>query len=134
MTPAGTRSALDPGRVVDELRALHRLTGDADGAHRLCWTDTWTQARAWFADKLEGLPVDRHIDQAGNCWVTLRGELDEAVVVGSHLDSVPGGGWLDGALGVMAGLEVLRAIAAGRRPRRTLRLVDWADEEGSRFG
>lgn len=136
MTPdrPSIREALDPGRVVEGLRELHRLTGDGDGAHRLCWTDTWVKARAWLAEQLEGLPVERHIDQAGNCWVTLAGDVDEAVIVGSHLDSVPGGGWLDGALGVVAGLEVLRAVAADGRPRRTLRLVDWADEEGSRFG
>jgi N-carbamoyl-L-amino-acid hydrolase len=131
---SGGRRALDPARVVEELRELHRLTGDDDGAHRLCWTDTWARARRWFAGKLDGLPVKRHVDPAGNCWVTLRGELDEAVVVGSHLDSVPGGGWLDGTLGVLAGLEVLRAVAGDGRPRRTLKLVDWADEEGSRFG
>jgi len=128
------RPALDPARVVEELRELHRLTGDADGAQRLCWTETWARARAWFAGKLEPLPVEREIDEAGNCWVTLPGARDEAVVVGSHLDSVPGGGWLDGALGVLAGLEALRAVAAGGRPPRTLKLVDWADEEGSRFG
>jgi N-carbamoyl-L-amino-acid hydrolase len=57
--------------------------------------------------------------------------LDAVVVIGSHLDSVPSGGWLDGALGVFAALELLRA--AGERPPVTLRLVDWADEEG-RFG
>lgn len=133
-TPLRARAALRPERAVAELRELHRRTGDDTGAHRLCWTETWADARRWLADKVAELPVQRHVDAAGNAWVTLRGELDEAVIVGSHLDSVPDGGWLDGALGVVAGLEVLRAVAADGRPRRTLRLVDWADEEGSRFG
>src|SRR5262249_58241677 len=58
-----------------------------------------------------------------------------AVALGSHIDSVPDGGWLDGALGVMGALGVLRAWAgADRRPARTIALVDWADEEGARFG
>jgi hydantoinase/carbamoylase family amidase len=128
------RPALRPARVVEELRELHRLTADDGGAQRLCWTDAWARARAWFADKLDGLPVEREVDAAGNVWVTLPGERDEAVLVGSHLDSVPGGGWLDGALGVLGGLEIMRAVAADGQPRRTLKLVDWADEEGSRFG
>ena len=57
----------------------------------------------------------------------------DTVVVGSHLDSVPAGGWLDGALGVIGGLEVLRSLAAEGPPPCTVALVDWADEEGARF-
>ena len=66
-------------------------------------------------------------------WATLPGDSDEFVIVGGHIDSVPNGGWLDGALNVVGGLEVLRALADEPRPR-TLKLVDWADEEGARFG
>jgi hydantoinase/carbamoylase family amidase len=72
-------------------------------------------------------------DAAGNLWATVPGEREEIVVVGSHIDAVPGGGWLDGCLGVCAALEVLRAHA-GETPKVTLKLVDWADEEGARFG
>ncbi|MGA2429726.1 MAG: M20/M25/M40 family metallo-hydrolase, partial [Candidatus Acidiferrum sp.] len=128
--------ALDPKRTVAELKELRALTGDANGAQRVAWTDTWLKAREWFAGKLTGLPVEHHYDAAGNYWVTLPGKSEKALLIGGHLDSVPNGGWLDGALGVLAGLEILRRISAefNGRPPVTVRLVDWADEEGARFG
>ena len=125
---------LEPGRVIADLRELDRRTGGPGGARRVCWTDEWESARAFLRERLEeidGVEVD--VDEAGNLWAALPGETGERAVVGSHLDSVPHGGWLDGALGVMAALEVLRACA-GSKPRRTPVLVDWADEEGARFG
>ncbi len=125
---------LDPGRAVSELRELRELTGNADGAQRVCWTDTWATARAWMREKLSGLPLEVEVDEAGNQWATLRGDSERAVLIGGHIDSVPNGGWLDGCLNVVAGLEVLRRIAAEGRPPVTVRLVDWADEEGARFG
>jgi N-carbamoyl-L-amino-acid hydrolase len=96
----------------------------------------WLKAREWFQSKLEGLPIEHHYDAAGNSWTTLQGKSDRALVLGSHLDSVPNGGWLDGCLGVLTGLEVLRNLSAEFRskPPVTIRLVDWADEEGARFG
>ena len=72
-------------------------------------------------------------DEAGNTWATAPGDSDRFVIVGGHLDSVPNGGWLDGTLNVVGGLEVLRALAPEQRDY-TLKLVDWADEEGARFG
>jgi N-carbamoyl-L-amino-acid hydrolase len=127
---------VDSGRVIRELRELQTLTGDASGAQRVAFTPVWEKAREWFADKLKGLPVEQHRDAAGNNWVTLRGESERSLVMGSHLDSVPNGGWLDGCLGVMAALEVLRGLAAQYEglPPFTVRVVDWADEEGARFG
>jgi N-carbamoyl-L-amino-acid hydrolase len=125
---------LDPGRAVAELRELRELTGDADGAQRVCWTETWAAARAWMREKLSALPVELEVDEAGNQWATLHGEADRAVLLGGHIDSVPNGGWLDGCLNVLGGLEVLRRIAEEGRPPVTVRLVDWADEEGARFG
>lgn len=128
--------SLNPKRTVAELKELRQLTADENGAQRVAWTDTWLKAREWLASKLKGLPVEQHYDAAGNNWVTLRGESDKALLLGGHLDSVPNGGWLDGALDVMAGLEVLRRISTetSGRPPVTVRLVDWADEEGARFG
>ncbi|MER3481392.1 MAG: Zn-dependent hydrolase [Meiothermus sp.] len=128
--------SLNPQRTIAELKELRALTGDENGAQRVAWTETWLKAREWFRSKLEGLPVEFHQDAAGNNWVTLRGESEKALLMGGHLDSVPNGGWLDGCLNVLAGLEVLRRIAAeyGGRPPVTVRLVDWADEEGARFG
>src|SRR4051794_22589997 len=124
----------DPERALAALRALRELTEDDRGAQRVAWTDTWASARAWLRERLESLPVAVDTDDAGNLWAILPGARDETVILGSHLDSVPDGGWLDGALGVLAGLEVLRAIAAAGEPPVTVALVDWADEEGARFG
>jgi beta-ureidopropionase / N-carbamoyl-L-amino-acid hydrolase len=128
--------SLKPKRTVAELQELRVLTGDENGAQRLAWTDTWLKARDWFAAKVKELPVEHHYDAAGNNWVTLPGASGKSLLIGGHLDSVPNGGWLDGALNVIAGLEVLRRIASEfhGRPPVTVRLVDWADEEGARFG
>jgi N-carbamoyl-L-amino-acid hydrolase len=127
---------LDPGRTVRELDELRRLTGNGAGAQRVAFTPTWLAARAWFRERLAGLPVEIHSDAAGNVWTTLSGASDRAVVIGSHIDSVPDGGWLDGCLGLLAGVEVLRRVCAEHagKPPVTLRVVDWADEEGARFG
>jgi beta-ureidopropionase / N-carbamoyl-L-amino-acid hydrolase len=125
---------LSPGRVVSELRELQELTGDEDGAQRVAWTETWATARKWLDKKLSDLPVEKTCDAAGNQWFTLPGDSEQALLIGGHIDSVPNGGWLDGALNVMAGVEVLRRIAEEGRPPVTVRLVNWADEEGARFG
>src|SRR5688500_17656411 len=118
--------------VIANLRELAQLTSTADGAQRLAWGPVWRDARAWFNGKLAELGITPEIDAAGNSWATLRGESDRTVIIGSHLDSVPNGGWLDGALGMMVGLEALRMFK-GQRPPITLKVVDWADEEGARF-
>ena len=121
-------------RAVAGLRELARLTGDEDGAQRVAWTDTWIAAREWLRGELDGIEgVSVDTDEAGNTWATAPGESERFVIIGGHLDSVPNGGWLDGALNVIGGLEVLRALAPEPRAL-TLKLVDWADEEGARFG
>jgi beta-ureidopropionase / N-carbamoyl-L-amino-acid hydrolase len=125
---------LDPSRTVAELRELQELTGDDNGAQRVAWTDTWERAREWLRGKVSETGAGETIDAAGNQWFTLRGASDRAVVLGGHIDSVPNGGWLDGCLNVMAAVEVLRRIAAEGSPPVTVRLVNWADEEGARFG
>jgi N-carbamoyl-L-amino-acid hydrolase len=125
---------LEPGRTVRELRELRELTGDGEGAQRVAWTDTWTRAKEWLTGKLAPLGVEEETDEAGNQWFTLRGDSERALVIGGHIDSVPNGGWLDGALNVMAGVEVLRRVAEDGTPPLTVRLVNWADEEGARFG
>jgi N-carbamoyl-L-amino-acid hydrolase len=121
---------LDPKRTIAELKELRALTGDANGAQRVAWSDTWLKAREWFAGKLAGLPVEHHYDAAGNNWVTLPGQSEKALLIGGHLDSVPNGGWLDGSLNVLARISA----EFNGRPPVTVRLVDWADEEGARFG
>jgi len=129
-------AALNPKRTIAELKELRELTGDQDGAQRIAFTPTWAKARAWLRRKLEELSVEIHVDEAGNLWATLRGESDQALLIGGHIDSVPNGGWLDGSLDTLAGVEVLRRIDAQYKgkPPVTVRLVDWADEEGARFG
>ena len=126
--------ALDPGRTVADLKQLRELTGDADGAQRVAWTATWEEARAFLRGALEGTGAVEEIDAAGNQWFTLAGASDRVLVLGGHMDSVPNGGWLDGCLNVLAGVEVLRRLAAEGEPPVTVRLVSWADEEGARFG
>jgi N-carbamoyl-L-amino-acid hydrolase len=126
--------ALDPARTVQELKELRALTGDENGAQRVAWTDTWETAREWLRGKLAGTGAEEEIDEAGNQWFTLHGESERALLIGGHIDSVPNGGWLDGCLNVVAGVEVLRRIAAEGVPPLTVRLVNWADEEGARFG
>jgi N-carbamoyl-L-amino-acid hydrolase len=126
--------SLNPQRTIDELKELRRLTGNADGSQRVAFTETWDTARAWLREKLEQLPIEIETDEAGNVWATLKGESEKELLIGGHIDSVPNGGWLDGCLNVMAGLEVLRRIASEGKPPVTVRLVDWADEEGARFG
>ena len=119
--------------VIANLRELQSKTGNAEGAQRVAWGPVWRDARQWFAGKLSGIGLQSSTDPAGNNWVILRGKTDRTVIIGGHLDSVPNGGWLDGALGVLSGFEALRMFS-GRQPPVTLALVDWADEEGARFG
>src|SRR5581483_2856387 len=125
-----------PKRTVAELKELRALTSNENGAQRVAFTPTWITARSWLKKKLEALPVEIHTDAAGNLWTTLRGTSGRALLIGGHMDSVPNGGWLDGCLNVLAGVEILRRISAqyGDKPPVTVRLVDWADEEGARFG
>jgi len=127
---------LNPVRVIRELKELRALTGNDNGAQRVAFTPVWTQAREWLKAKLAELPVEVHTDAAGNLWATLAGASERALLIGGHIDSVPNGGWLDGSLNVVAGLEILRRLATqyNGRPPVTVRLVDWADEEGARFG
>jgi beta-ureidopropionase / N-carbamoyl-L-amino-acid hydrolase len=125
---------VEPKRTVAELEELRTLTGDENGAQRVAWTDTWEQAREWLRGKVAATGAVEEIDEAGNQWFTLAGGSDKALLIGGHIDSVPNGGWLDGCLNVLAGVEVLRRIAADGKPPLTVRLVNWADEEGARFG
>ncbi len=137
-TPTMTDPAesLNPRRAIEELKKLRELTGDDDGAQRVAFTETWAKARKWLSEKMTELPVTETTDAAGNTWFTLPGESAKSLLIGGHIDSVPNGGWLDGCLNIMAGVEIMRRICAqyNGRPPVTIRVVDWADEEGARFG
>lgn len=123
-------------RTIDELKELRALTGDENGAQRVAFTPTWARAREWLRSKLDQTRAEIHNDAAGNFWATLKGESPKALLIGGHIDSVPNGGWLDGCLNTLAAVEILRRIDSeyNGRPPVTIRLVDWADEEGARFG
>ncbi len=125
----------DPARAIADLRALAELTGGhgTGGARRVCWTDEWVKARDYVHEQLVAIGADIERDEAGNVWAYLRGSGDGMVIVGSHVDSVPEGGWLDGVLGIAGALEVLRATAEAGTPPCTVAFVDFADEEGARF-
>src|SRR5204863_358840 len=122
--------ALRPSRTVDELRELQELTGDENGAQRVAWTETWERARAWLREKVAPTGAEHEIDEAGNQWFTLRGESERALLIGGHMDSVPNGGWLDGCLDVLAGVEVLRRIALAGAAKRALEIRPIAAEVG----
>jgi N-carbamoyl-L-amino-acid hydrolase len=123
-----------PGDVIAFLSELRELSG-GPAARRLAWSAGWREARALLRTRLTALPVQVEEDIAGNVWARLEGDRSDTLVVGSHLDAVPDGGWLDGTLGVAAGLALIEAAArTGERPPVSLALVDWADEEGVRFG
>jgi N-carbamoyl-L-amino-acid hydrolase len=126
--------SVDPGRTLRDLDELRERTGDENGAQRVAWTETWETARAFLRDRMAETGAEEQIDEAGNQWFTLRGASDDALLIGGHMDSVPNGGWLDGCLNVLAGVEVMRRLASDGQPPVTVRLVSWADEEGARFG
>ena len=121
---------LDPQRTLADLHELRALTSDEHGAQRLAWSPVWLRARAWLEEKLAALPVEVHRDAAGNLWATLTGESERALLLGGHIDSVPNGGWLDGCLGTLSSLELLRALNEDLdgKPPFTVRLVDWAEK------
>ena len=127
---------LDPSAVVADLDELAEQSGGRfAGADRLAWSPAWLGARRWLRAKLEAIGLEPHTDAAGNLWAGIAGDSDAFLIVGSHIDAVPDGGWLDGALGVLTALEVMRQLQrrGGSLPIG-VRFVDWADEEGARFG
>ncbi|MGE0492940.1 MAG: Zn-dependent hydrolase [Vulcanimicrobiota bacterium] len=121
-------------RVIQDLKELAELTSTPEGAQRVAWGPIWRKSRDWFEGKVQEIGLTMERDSAGNAWVTLPGASEEVVIIGGHLDSVPNGGWLDGVLGTLSALEALRRAKAAGTPPVTLKAVDWADEEGARFG
>src|SRR4029453_15363847 len=127
-------SPLDPSRTVAELKGPRELTGNEDGAQRVAWTDTWVQAQEWMAGKLEGTGAEMAFAETRTQGWRRGGRSEKGRLIGGDLDSVPNGGWLEGALNVVPGAEVFRRIAEEGEPPVTVRLVSWADEEGACFG
>ncbi len=127
---------LDPQAVIRDLDELASQSGGRfAGAKRLAWTQEWVEARSWLRAKLAEFGLESDEDAAGNLWAAIDGNRDRFLIVGSHIDAVPDGGWLDGALGLLTALETVRQLARSDTKLPVgVRFVDWADEEGARFG
>ncbi|MCC2278491.1 MULTISPECIES: allantoate amidohydrolase [Streptomyces] len=106
------------------------------GYRRFAWTGADADCRAWFREQAERRGLTYELDRNGNQWAWLGDPAgDDAVVTGSHLDSVPDGGAFDGPLGVVSSFAALDELRArGARPNRPLAVVNFGDEEGARFG
>lgn len=129
--------AVNPERLANDLATVAKFGARSDGGvARLALDDNDTRARLWLVEQANALGATASVDAIGNVFLDIPGSDPELapVVTGSHLDSQPAGGKYDGALGVLAGLEALRALKqAGFAPRRPLSLVSWTNEEGARF-
>ncbi|QRX97014.1 allantoate amidohydrolase [Streptomyces noursei] len=124
----------------EELRPLGR-DSSSGGYRRFAWTGADTDCRAWFRAQAEARGLAYELDRNGNqwAWLGVTGHQDvapgEAVVTGSHLDSVPDGGAFDGPLGVVSSFAALDELRGrGAEPTRPLAIVNFGDEEGARFG
>jgi allantoate deiminase len=118
-----------------DLETAARIGADErGGVSRFAWTPELAQAHEWLAGRLEELGLSVDLDPAGNVVGRWQSGEGKAVVVGSHLDTVPQGGRYDGALGVLAALDVVRRLRReGVEPRQSVWVVSFNDEEGSRF-
>jgi allantoate deiminase len=117
-----------------DLEAAAGIGADDGGVSRFAWTPELAAANEWFATRLEELGLEPAVDEAGNVLGRWRVGEGKAVLVGSHLDTVPRGGRYDGALGVLAALEAVRILQReGVEPRRPVWVVSFNDEEGTRF-
>jgi allantoate deiminase len=117
-----------------DLEAAALIGADEGGVSRFAWTPELAQANEWFIARLEELGLDTDVDAAANVFGRWEAGEGAAVLVGSHLDTVPRGGRFDGALGVLAALEAVRILQRDAvEPRRPLWVVSFNDEEGARF-
>jgi allantoate deiminase len=117
-----------------DLRAASEIGADGGGVTRFAWSPELALANAWLMERLTALGLEAEIDPAGNVIGRWNAGEGKAVLLGSHLDTVPRGGCYDGALGVVAALDAVRRLRAeGVEPRRPLWVVSFNDEEGSRF-
>ena len=131
-----TNLRIDGKRLLDRLEAL-RLVGDTGdgGSRRLALSDADKKGRDLFVSWLKAARLDVHVDKVGNIVGILKGETDEpAILMGSHIDTVASGGKYDGALGALGAFEVIQTVGdAGIRPRRSLAVIAFTNEEGARF-
>ena len=129
-------SDINGERLLSDLRTLATIGGQADGGvDRLAWSEADLAGRRWFAERIREAALEARVDAALNVFGHVPGSAGPRLLTGSHLDSVPNGGRLDGAYGAVAGLEVLRTmLEAGDPLAARVEVVGFADEEGVRFG
>lgn len=133
---AGFNHRVDGARLIAALAALAEIGATPDGGcRRLALTDEDKAGRDWLAARMRGLGMEVRIDAVGNMVGLLKGVEDgPAVVLGSHIDTVGSGGRYDGALGVLAGLEVVATLKERGAPlKRDLAVIAFSNEEGARF-
>jgi N-carbamoyl-L-amino-acid hydrolase len=123
-------------RIADLLHALAPIGRNEHGGYdRLAWTDADAAMRRWFLDEAADLGLETEVDRNGNLWAHWRQRPGGGLVLGSHLDSVPNGGALDGPLGVASAFAAIRSLQdSGEPPGSTVSVVAFVDEEGGRFG
>jgi N-carbamoyl-L-amino-acid hydrolase len=128
---------IDRDRFVATMQEQAEIGGTEDGGlHRLALSDEDREVRDWFTEQLEALDLEVRVDEFGNMFARREGTDPDAapVMVGSHLDSQPYGGIYDGALGVIAALELLRTLDdEDLQTEHPIEIVNWTNEEGSRF-
>jgi len=124
------RPRIDADRLLSDLRELSRIGQAGTGVRRPAYSEADVAARRWLAGKFEATGLDVEIDRVGNVFGRWR-NVSRALLIGSHSDTVPLGGWLDGSLGVIYALEVARALSeAGSMGAVGVDIASFADEEG----
>ena len=119
---------IEPKRLIEDLRKLATFGQLRTGVSRLAFTSADIEARHWLRARMEEAGLEASIDNVGNVFGRTPGE-GPAVLIGSHSDSVPEGGWLDGAMGVVYGIEIARAsIEAGQSAQFPVDAVAFQDE------
>jgi N-carbamoyl-L-amino-acid hydrolase len=123
-------------RVAELLDTLAPIGRNASGGYdRLAWTEADAAMRRWFLDESADLGLETEVDRNGNLWAHWRLRAGAGLVLGSHLDSVPNGGALDGPLGIASAFDAIRTLQeSGRQPGSSVSVVAFVDEEGGRFG
>lgn len=124
---------IQPDRLIGDLRALARIGKYETGVSRPAFSPTDMAAREWLRDKMAEAGLAAEIDGVGNVYGRMTA-AEQAVIVGSHSDTVPFGGWLDGALGVIYGLEIARCLGESGNANLGVDVISFQDEEGSYLG
>jgi N-carbamoyl-L-amino-acid hydrolase len=128
---------IDRDRLIETMKEQASIGGTENGGlHRLTLSDADREVRDWFLNAMEEAGLDVRVDEMGNMFGRRSGTESSAapVLLGSHLDSQPSGGIYDGALGVVAALELVRQLNdEGIETSHPIEIVNWTNEEGSRF-